>query len=110
MENNINAYCGICGHGYHVCMSCQESKISPWRSIVDNMEHYKIFLTIRDYENGYINKEKANKQLSNIDLSEIENFLPEIKAKIEEIMKVDNVVAEATNEGNKNISSSKKAK
>lgn len=25
-ENNINAYCKICGQGYHVCNSCQNQK------------------------------------------------------------------------------------
>jgi len=37
-ENNINAYCKICGQGYHVCNSCQNQKVfKPWRSIVDSI-------------------------------------------------------------------------
>lgn len=92
MENNINAYCSICGNGYNMCLTCQESKINPWRSIVDSVEHYKIFIIIRDYENGYIDKNEANKLLNQRDLTGLVIFVPEIKAKIEEIMTVENKI------------------
>jgi arsenate reductase-like glutaredoxin family protein len=89
MENNINAHCSICGNGYHLCLTCQGSKINPWRSIVDSVEHYKIFIVIRDYENKYIDKDEANKLLSQCDLTELDNFIPEIKDKIKEIMVIE---------------------
>jgi hypothetical protein len=102
MDNNLNATCSICGERYRLCLSCQDSKLNPWRSIVDSIEHYKIFIIIRDYENGYISKEEANEQLIQRDLTGSENFVPEIKAKIEEIMAVANKVNKSKSKKNLN--------
>lgn len=85
-EKNINAYCSICGNGYHVCRSCSEQKtFKPWRSIVDNIEHYKIYLALHEYTLSK-NKEVAKKELENCNLSGLEDFKPEIKSVIKEIM------------------------
>lgn len=85
-ENNINAYCSICGQGYHVCNSCLEQKtFKPWRSITDSIEHYKIYLAIHGYTVSK-DKEKAKTELQNCDLSGSENFKSEIKAVMKEIM------------------------
>lgn len=85
-ENNINAYCSICGNGYHMCGSCMEQiKIKPWRSIVDTIEHYKIYLAIHGYTVTN-NKEQARKELQKCDLTGLESFNPEIKSVISEIM------------------------
>ena len=73
-ENNINAFCKICGQGYHVCNSCREQKtFYPWRSITDSVEHYKIFLAIHGYTLTK-NLEIAKKELENCDLTGLENF------------------------------------
>lgn len=86
MSEYLNATCSICGEKYHRCDDCTKSKMNPWRSIVDTVDHYKIFLTIRDYNNKYITKEKAQEQLHNIDLTGLDNFIPEIKNVINEIL------------------------
>ena len=86
MAENINAYCKICGNGYHVCNTCLSQKtLRPWRSVVDSVEHFKIYLAIHDYTISN-NKEEARLELTNCDLSELQNFRPEIKSVIEEIM------------------------
>lgn len=85
-EQNINAYCSICGNGYHVCRSCLEQKaFKPWRSITDSIEHYKIYLALHGYTLSK-DKEVAKKELENCDLSGLENFKPEVKSAIKEIM------------------------
>lgn len=91
-EQNINAYCTICGKGYHLCQSCQDTKtFRSWRTVVDNLEHYKIYSAIHGYT-ILKNKGKAKSELENCDLSELATFNPEIKSVIEEIISDDNPV------------------
>lgn len=90
LENN--AICDICGKPYRVCHTCQEIKsFKPWRTVTDTFPHYMIFLTLSDYTKNK-NKEKAKKELSKCDLSELETFRPEIKSVIKEIMDDDKKV------------------
>lgn len=85
-ENNINAYCSICGQGYHICSSCLEQKtFKPWKTVVDSIEHYKIYLAIHGYTISK-DKKKAKAELQVCNLSDSENFKPEIKDIIKEIM------------------------
>ncbi len=85
-NNNINAYCSICGKGYKMCNSCVEQKsIKPWRTVTDTIEHYKIYLAIHGYTVSK-DKESAKKELEQCNLSELESFNSEIKSVIKEIM------------------------
>lgn len=85
-ESNINAYCCICGVGYHVCNDCLSQKtLKPWRSVVDNIEHYKIYYALHDYSVTK-NKEEAKAELQKCDLTDIDSFIPEIRDVINEIM------------------------
>lgn len=86
MNKSINAYCSICGNGYHICNSCLEQKsFKPWRTVTDTIEHYKIYLAIHGYTVSK-DKESAKNELQMCDLRDLKNFNPEIKAVIEEIM------------------------
>jgi hypothetical protein len=60
-----------------------------WRSIVDTAEHYKIYMILRDYNNDYMDKQAAKKQLQKLDISDLDMFLTDIKSKILEIMSED---------------------
>ena len=86
MSEQNNATCCVCGKRYHVCKSCLEQKtFKPWRTVTDTVEHYKIYLAIHSYTVSK-KKERAKSELKQCDLSELESFLPEIKAAILEIM------------------------
>lgn len=85
-ETNINAYCSICGRGYHLCQTCSDQKIiKPWRSVTDSIEHFKIYTAIHGYTISK-DKEVAKKELQKCDLTELEDFNPEIKTVIKEIL------------------------
>lgn len=88
MANNsdINAYCSICGKGYKRCATCVEQKtLKPWRSVVDTIECYRIYLAIHGYTVSK-NKAESKAELGQCDLSGLDSFKPEIKAVIKEIM------------------------
>lgn len=86
MSNTNNAICSICGKPYRVCRTCAEQKtFKPWRTVTDTIEHYKIYMAIHSYTVSK-NKEKAKNDLEKCDLSGLENFNPEIKKVIKEII------------------------
>lgn len=88
MQEYLNHTCSICGQKYHACNNCEGAKsFTPWRALADNIEHYKIYLIIRDYNNKYIDKIEAKNQIVNRDLTGLESFITEIRLKIEEILK-----------------------
>lgn len=90
MPKDLNATCSICGKGYHLCMTCNEVKsFTPWRSIVDTVNCYKIFLSIKDYTNKAKTKEIAKSELVRFDLSEVDDFVPEIRDVVKEILSED---------------------
>lgn len=88
MENGkkINHYCVVCGIGYHACDTCNKEKtFMPWRTLTDTMEHFKVFMILKDYNNKRIDRAKAKALLSNIDLSGRENFTDGVKKLLSDI-------------------------
>lgn len=87
MSGNLNHKCSICGREYNFCFGCTDIKTyTPWRTIVDSIEHYKIFMVLRDFDNKYIDKKSAKEQLKKCDLTELEDFIFEVKITIENIL------------------------
>ena len=86
-NNTINNYCLICGKGYHVCHSCREVRtFSPWRSITDTANCFKIYRVLSDYNGKYITKEQAREQLLNCDLTAKDTFKERPRNTINEIL------------------------
>ncbi|MCR1842526.1 hypothetical protein [Murimonas intestini] len=87
MSDYINTICAICGKGYHICKSCQGTKtFSSWRTVTDTPGHFKIYTLIHAYHYGRLDREEAASQLKECDLSGLTEFVPEIRAIIEEIL------------------------
>lgn len=88
MTDKINHWCVVCGKGYHACDSCNEVKtFTPWRSLTDTLEHYKLFMVLKDYNNKLISKAEAQMMLSSMNLSGKENFKEGAKKVLNEIFK-----------------------
>ena len=86
MAEYLNATCSICSKKYHLCKSCEDiESFSPWRTVTDTIDCYKIFLVLSEYTKTK-NKEQAKKELSTCNLKEKDVFAPHIKAAIDEIM------------------------
>lgn len=83
--NEEYSKCVICGKEYHSCLSCKEQKeLKPWKLVTDSIEHYKIFLVLKDYSNEKITKEDAKEKLSNINYN-----IKELKKNVrEDILKI----------------------
>ena len=81
MAEKINKHCAICGKGYHICMTCRDMKATPWRQVVDTMNHYQIFLAIHGYSTTG-DAETASKELEKCDLSDADTFTESIKEAI----------------------------
>ena len=106
MSEHLNHQCSICGKKYHFCLDCGNAKsFTPWRTIVDTIEHYKIFIIIRNYVNKNINKSEAKLQLNKLDLSEIDIFVPEIKIVIEDILKEEVIVKKINKKSKTHVNS-----
>lgn len=85
MAEKMNARCSICGKGYHVCSTCKSTKtLTPWKTIADTVDCYKIFITTKQYVDKVITKEKAKEILESIIMPK--ELLPHIKVVVDEIM------------------------
>lgn len=82
----INHWCVLCGTGYHACDTCDKEKnFTPWRTLTDTIEHYKIFTILKDYNNHLINSEQAKELLSKLDLSGKDNYKESAKKVLNDI-------------------------
>lgn len=93
MAEKYNATCSICGNPYYVCMSCKDSiQLHPYKIFTDTSEHYKVFQVVRGYSTGIYNKDEFRSKLKNIDLSDLDSYLPHIKDLIKDALKEETVV------------------
>lgn len=96
MSEKINAYCTICGNGYHMCLSCKDKiRMSPWKMYTDSAEHYKIHQIIHGLSTKVYTEDEVKSKLKNVDLSDLDTFKPNIKMIIKGILEKDKVVETA---------------
>ena len=94
-----NAVCSICGKEYYACLSCHDSiKANPWKAFTDTSEHYKIFQVIRGFSTKVYNKEEAKARLENINLDDMNSFMPHIKKIIKDIIKEEKPIVKVVKE------------
>ena len=92
MTEKHNATCKICGSPYYVCISCVDAmKSHPWKTFADTAEHYKVFQIVRGLSTGVYTKDEAKEKFKNINLNDIETFIPHIKDIIKDVLKEEKV-------------------
>lgn len=85
MAEKLNSSCSICGRKYHVCSVCKNIKtITPWKTITDTMDCYKIFTVVKQYTNNLITRERAKEMLEKVTIPK--EMLPHIKVVVDEII------------------------
>lgn len=102
-QRNREKICKCCGKHYLYCYHCDADRNKPkWMTICHDENCLKIFYIVSDYNVGEKTKEECKKMLQSCDLSEKDNFLPNVKAKINEILDIENVVEEFVEKENLN--------
>lgn len=96
-----NHWCVLCGAGYHSCDTCSKEKhFTPWRALTDTIEHYKIFMVLKDYNNKIISGEKAREMLAELDLSGQDTFKESAKNLLADIFSETGIEASVDNTEN----------
>lgn len=89
-----DTWCRICGKKYKVCPSCENVKSrTPWRVITDTAPHYQVWLIMRQYQTGLLDKATARKMLLQTDIleNEVANFIPSVQEFIASINQVSDI-------------------
>lgn len=79
--------CIICGIEYDACDTCNSLKrLTPWKTITDTQNHYKIHLIITDFAYKLISKKEAKQELKKCNIKGWENYSNGASRLIEEII------------------------
>ena len=104
MKEQNNANCSICGSSYHLCVSCRDSmKLQPWKIHCCSANCYQVFQIVKGYNNGVYSKEDAKERFKNVDLKDVESFIPHIKKIVKDILKEDKVEIKTTEKIEKTV-------
>lgn len=99
-----NAVCSICGKEYYACLSCHDSiKVNPWKVFTDTSEHYKVFQVVRGLSTKVYTKEEAKDKLKNINLEDLESYMPNIKKTIKDVLKEEEPVIKTEEKAEESI-------
>lgn len=87
MASQYKMTCDICGCQYEACLSCKDQiNLKPWKAHTDTAEHYKIYTILLGYNTGVYTIAETKAKLQNVDLSDKDTFVKEIKEVIDMIM------------------------
>lgn len=86
----INAYCGVCGKGYYMCLACKDiMQSAPWKTDTDTSEHYKIFQILYGNSTKVYTDIEARDRLLNVDLSDKDTFLDNVQRHIDRLLSIE---------------------
>ncbi|MEY8339471.1 hypothetical protein AALB16_15880 [Lachnospiraceae bacterium 62-35] len=86
MNHSDMSTCIVCARSYNPCLSCQnQGRKQSWRMVTDTITCYKIFLALSQYNQGYISKDEARRQLEAVDFHK-QDLKPSVQRQIDEIL------------------------
>ena len=87
MGNRNNKVCIICNKKYHYCPTCRDDANKPsWYAIFDSERCHSIYEICVAYRDKLITVEEAYKNISKLDLSDLDKFTDSTKKQINEII------------------------
>lgn len=90
MSKKPNRECKVCGEHYYFCPNCSGSPATEkYRTMFCSKNCRDVFQTCVRYNMKHITKDEAKFDLSQLDLSKRAQFSEQLKADIDEIMKID---------------------
>lgn len=90
MVKKPNHVCKVCGESYYFCPNCSGSTATEkYRKMFCSRNCRDVFQTCVAYNMNHITKDEAKSTLSQLDLSKRAQFSDQLKADIDEIMKVE---------------------
>lgn len=105
MSEAKKATCTICGKKYDLCLSCKKQlSITPWKEVADTEVCYKLYMCLLQYNNGYLSKEEAQKQLSNINYN-LEDLRDSVRDNINKILSDSKSVKKISEKGKTSMNS-----
>lgn len=93
MASQYKMTCDVCGRFYDFCLSCKDQiNLKPWKAHTDTAAHYKIYTILLGYNTDIYTIAEAKAKLQNVDLSDKDTFVKEIKEVIDTIMAYEELV------------------
>lgn len=103
MAERYNSTCSICGRPYYKCISCRDTMaLNPWKVLCCSAQHYQVHQVIKGRNSGVYTKDEAKNRLKNIDI-DIDDFKPNIKKIVEDILKEDKPLIEPVVEASEKV-------
>lgn len=83
----MKRFCKICNAKYNYCPTCAQDRNKPyWFMNYDCENCRNIWVALTRYGSGEITKEQVTDLLLELDLSELDSFVPRIKERINSIL------------------------
>lgn len=93
MAEKYNATCSICGKPYYVCRGCRDTRrLHPWKMHCCSPDCYGIFQVVKGFSTGVYTKDEFKSKLKSVNLSNLENYVDNIKALIKDVLKEEKPV------------------